>query len=52
MAGVAIDPVVFDQGGGVDAATLAVEGIGGDFGKGAGEDLGGDHRFYHKTNVL
>jgi len=40
MAGVAVDAVVFHQSGGVDAPTLAVEGIGGGFGEGAGKALG------------
>lgn len=40
VAGVAVDTVLFDQGGGVGPPALPIESIGGFFGEGAVEDLG------------
>ncbi len=43
VPGLPVDPVVLDQGGGVDASTLAIQGIGLVFGQAAGEEQGADH---------
>ncbi len=52
VTGMAVDAVVFHQGGRVDSPTLTVQEIGSVFGEGTGKYLGSDHWRYHKTNVL